>query len=112
MPASALSAKHRPSRPRICLVPGKRKSAATAIQSARAVNVVLSVDDFQAGFRRFVWCSRQMRKNVCPKLDRSEPKGAAALCGIKAVGGIAIAQKLSTAKQPDMPGSALGGCRT
>ena len=73
--------------------------------------MVLSVDDFQAGFRRFVWCSRQMRKNVCPKLDRSEPKVAAALCGIKAVGGIAIAQKLSTAKQPDMPGSALAsGC--
>ena len=38
--------------------------------------------------------------------------GAAALCGIKEVGGITIAQKLSTAKQPDMPGSALGGCRT
>lgn len=33
--------------------------------------------------------------------------GAAALCGIRAVGGITIAQKLSTAKQPDMPESAI-----
>jgi two-component system, chemotaxis family, protein-glutamate methylesterase/glutaminase len=37
--------------------------------------------------------------------------GAAALCGIRAVGGITIAQKLSTAKQPDMPESAIAsGC--
>ena len=37
--------------------------------------------------------------------------GAAALCGIKEVGGITIAQKLSTAKQPDMPESAIAsGC--
>src|SRR6202789_3482346 len=37
--------------------------------------------------------------------------GAAALCGIKEVGGITIAQKLNTAKQPDMPGSAIAsGC--
>src|SRR6202789_209989 len=37
--------------------------------------------------------------------------GAAALCGIKKVGGITIAQKLDTAKQPDMPGSAIAtGC--
>jgi two-component system, chemotaxis family, protein-glutamate methylesterase/glutaminase len=37
--------------------------------------------------------------------------GAAALCGIKDVGGITIAQKLSTAKQPDMPESAIeSGC--
>jgi two-component system chemotaxis response regulator CheB len=37
--------------------------------------------------------------------------GAAALCGIKQVGGITIAQKLSTASQPDMPESAIGsGC--
>ena len=37
--------------------------------------------------------------------------GAAALCGIKDVGGITIAQKLDTAKQPDMPGSAIAsGC--
>src|SRR5476649_2477435 len=37
--------------------------------------------------------------------------GAAALCGIKAVGGITIAQKLDTAGQPDMPESAIAsGC--
>jgi two-component system chemotaxis response regulator CheB len=37
--------------------------------------------------------------------------GAAALCGIKEVGGITIAQKPDTAKQPDMPGSAIdSGC--
>ena len=37
--------------------------------------------------------------------------GAAALCGIKEVGGITIAQKLSTANQPDMPQSAIAsGC--
>jgi two-component system chemotaxis response regulator CheB len=37
--------------------------------------------------------------------------GAAALCGIKDVGGITIAQKLDTAAQPDMPASALAtGC--
>jgi len=37
--------------------------------------------------------------------------GAAALCGIKEVGGITIAQKLSTATQPDMPESAIDtGC--
>ncbi|MBU4009663.1 MAG: chemotaxis protein CheB [Proteobacteria bacterium] len=37
--------------------------------------------------------------------------GAAALCGIKDVGGITIAQKLDTAKQPDMPESAIeSGC--
>jgi chemotaxis response regulator CheB len=37
--------------------------------------------------------------------------GAAALCGIKEVGGITIAQKLSTALQPDMPESAIDtGC--
>jgi two-component system chemotaxis response regulator CheB len=33
--------------------------------------------------------------------------GAAALSGIKAVGGITIAQKLDTAEQPDMPRSAI-----
>jgi chemotaxis response regulator CheB len=33
--------------------------------------------------------------------------GAAALRGIKEVGGITIAQKPDTAKQPDMPGSAI-----
>jgi chemotaxis response regulator CheB len=37
--------------------------------------------------------------------------GAAALCGIKEVGGITIAQKPETAVQPDMPGSAIAsGC--
>ena len=37
--------------------------------------------------------------------------GAAALCGIKEVGGTTIAQKLSTATQPDMPESAIdSGC--
>jgi two-component system chemotaxis response regulator CheB len=37
--------------------------------------------------------------------------GAAALCGIKEVGGITLAQKLSTASQPDMPESAINtGC--
>jgi chemotaxis response regulator CheB len=37
--------------------------------------------------------------------------GASALCGIKEVGGITIAQKLDTARQPDMPESAIAsGC--
>lgn len=37
--------------------------------------------------------------------------GAAALCGIKEVGGITIAQKPDTAGQPDMPESAIAsGC--
>jgi two-component system chemotaxis response regulator CheB len=37
--------------------------------------------------------------------------GAAALCGIREVGGITIAQKLDTAGQPDMPRSAIAtGC--
>ena len=37
--------------------------------------------------------------------------GAAALCGIKEVGGITMAQKLSTAKHPEMPQSAIAsGC--
>ena len=37
--------------------------------------------------------------------------GAEALCGIKEVGGITIAQKLDTAVQPDMPESAIQtGC--
>lgn len=37
--------------------------------------------------------------------------GAAALCGIKEVGGITIAQKFDTASQPDMPESAMAsGC--
>ena len=37
--------------------------------------------------------------------------GAEALCGIKAVGGITIAQKPETAEMPDMPNSAIAsGC--
>ena len=37
--------------------------------------------------------------------------GSAALCGIREAGGITIAQKLSTAKEPDMPESAIeSGC--
>jgi two-component system, chemotaxis family, protein-glutamate methylesterase/glutaminase len=37
--------------------------------------------------------------------------GAAALCGIREVGGVTIAQKPQTAKQPDMPESAIAsGC--
>lgn len=37
--------------------------------------------------------------------------GAAALCGIRECGGTTIAQKLSTAKEPDMPESAIqSGC--
>jgi two-component system chemotaxis response regulator CheB len=37
--------------------------------------------------------------------------GAAALCGVREVGGITIAQKLETAGQPDMPESAIAsGC--
>lgn len=37
--------------------------------------------------------------------------GAAALCGIRDVGGISIAQKPDTARQPDMPESAIeSGC--
>jgi chemotaxis response regulator CheB len=37
--------------------------------------------------------------------------GSAALCGIREVGGITIAQKPDTAKQPDMPESAVAsGC--
>jgi hypothetical protein len=37
--------------------------------------------------------------------------GAEALCGIKEVGGITIEQRLDTARQPDMPESAIqSGC--
>ena len=37
--------------------------------------------------------------------------GADALCAIREVGGVTIAQKLETAAQPDMPGSAIAsGC--
>ena len=37
--------------------------------------------------------------------------GAAALCGIQQIGGITIAQKLSTASRPDMPESAIASGR-
>jgi two-component system chemotaxis response regulator CheB len=48
----------------------------------------------------------QTTLKVSPRGD-----GAAALCGIKEVGGITIAQKLDTAGQPDMPESAIAsGC--
>src|SRR5664279_3559803 len=37
--------------------------------------------------------------------------GAAALCAIRGVGGVTIAQKLETAQKPDMPASAIAsGC--
>jgi two-component system, chemotaxis family, protein-glutamate methylesterase/glutaminase len=37
--------------------------------------------------------------------------GAAALCGIKEIGGITIAQKLNTSSHPSMPESAIAsGC--
>ena len=37
--------------------------------------------------------------------------GAAALCDIRDVGGVTIAQRLDTAKEPDMPASAIAsGC--
>ena len=37
--------------------------------------------------------------------------GAAALCGLREVGGVTIAQKLDTAAEPDMPESAIAsGC--
>jgi chemotaxis response regulator CheB len=37
--------------------------------------------------------------------------GTAALCGIREIGGVTIAQKPETAKQPDMPESAIAsGC--
>jgi chemotaxis response regulator CheB len=37
--------------------------------------------------------------------------GADALCEIRDVGGVTIAQRLDTAREPDMPASAIGsGC--
>jgi chemotaxis response regulator CheB len=37
--------------------------------------------------------------------------GAAALCGIRKMGGVTIAQRLDTATEPDMPASAIAsGC--
>src|SRR5580700_9535173 len=59
---------------------------------------------------------RSLTRHWCGKLiavivSGYDGDGAAALCGIKEVGGITIAQKLDTAKQPDMPESAIAsGC--
>lgn len=59
---------------------------------------------------------RSMTENWAGKLiavivSGFDGDGAAALCGIKEVGGITIAQKPDTAGQPDMPGSAIAsGC--
>ncbi|MBF0231732.1 MAG: chemotaxis protein CheB [Desulfamplus sp.] len=59
---------------------------------------------------------RSLTKNWSGKLiavivSGYDGDGAAALCGIKEVGGITIAQKLDTAIQPDMPESAIeSGC--
>jgi two-component system, chemotaxis family, protein-glutamate methylesterase/glutaminase len=59
---------------------------------------------------------RSMTKNWDGKLiavivSGYDGDGAEALCGIKAVGGITIAQRLDTAGQPDMPESAIeSGC--
>lgn len=59
---------------------------------------------------------RSMTKNWDGKLiavivSGYDGDGAAALCGIKEVGGITIAQKPGTAGQPDMPESAIdSGC--
>src|ERR1700678_130500 len=59
---------------------------------------------------------RSLTRHWCGKLiavivSGYDGDGAAALCGIKEVGGITIAQKLDTAKQPDMPESAIeSGC--
>ena len=49
--------------------------------------------------------------NAAKREKSSCQLGAAALCGIKEVGGVTIAQKLETAEQPDMPESAIAsGC--
>ena len=59
---------------------------------------------------------RSLTKNWSGKLiavivSGYDGDGAAALCGIKEVGGITIAQKPETAGQPDMPESAMAsGC--
>ena len=50
-------------------------------------------------------------KLIAVSVSGYDGDGAAALCGIKEVGGITIAQKLDTAVQPDMPESAIAsGC--
>ncbi|MBU1055162.1 MAG: chemotaxis protein CheB [Proteobacteria bacterium] len=46
-------------------------------------------------------------KLIAVIVSGSDGDGSAALCGIKEMGGITIAQKLDTAKQPDMPESAI-----
>ena len=61
-------------------------------------------------------CLRSLTENWDGKLiavivSGYDGDGAAALCGIQQVGGITIAQRLDTAIQPDMPGSAIEtGC--
>lgn len=50
-------------------------------------------------------------KLICVIVSGYDGDGADALCGIKEVGGITIAQKPDTAIQPDMPESAIAsGC--
>jgi chemotaxis response regulator CheB len=50
-------------------------------------------------------------KLIAVIVSGNDGDGAVALCGIKEVGGITIAQKLETASQPDMPESAIAsGC--
>ena len=47
----------------------------------------------------------------CATVRSERGDGAAALCGIKDVGGVTIAQKPDTAAEPDMPQSAIeSGC--
>ncbi len=50
-------------------------------------------------------------KLIAVILSGFDGDGSKALCGIKAVGGITIAQKADTASRPDMPNSAIAsGC--
>ena len=49
------------------------------------------------------WAGRLVAVIVSGKGD----DGAAALCGIRAVGGVTIAQRLDTAEEPGMPASAI-----
>ena len=52
-----------------------------------------------------------MGKLIAVIVSGYDGDGAAALCGIKEVGGITIAQKPETARQPEMPESAIAsGC--
>jgi two-component system, chemotaxis family, protein-glutamate methylesterase/glutaminase len=58
-----------------------------------------------------VGSSKPIWKLIAVIVSGYDGDGAAALCGIKEVGGITIAQKLETARQPDMPRSAIAsGC--